>query len=91
VQARVNGTVCGQGRTQLINDQVVYSVDVAADGPGEVANCGAPGRTVTFQVGSQMMGTTANWNNDRPHELAVGGSGQQGGDQLEFYLPLVAR
>jgi hypothetical protein len=64
VIARINGNVCGQGQTLLVGGQVVYSVKVLADGPG-APGCGAPGRTVTFEVATRTMATTTWWNNDR--------------------------
>jgi hypothetical protein len=64
VDAWTNGVKCGQGITQLIDDQVVYSVHVSANGaltPG----CGKLGGMVHFQVGEYKMAVMASWNTDR--------------------------
>jgi hypothetical protein len=70
VLARVNGVVCGRGTTFERNGTIVYAVPVSAERPG-AAGCGRPGQAVTFQVGSQVMGTVAQWDADRPRELVL--------------------
>lgn len=62
---------CGQAETLDIEGEVMYRIDVLAEGPGGAAGCGAPGRTVTFQVASQVMAPTAAWDNNRQQELAL--------------------
>jgi subtilisin-like proprotein convertase family protein len=64
VTARVNGKVCGQVRMQLYGAQLVYAINVSADGPGSTAGCGTPGRAVTFEVRGRAMATTATWDNN---------------------------
>lgn len=63
--ARVNGNLCGQSETLEVSGQVVYTIDVLAEGPGGAAGCGALGRIVTFQVGPQVMACTAVWDDSR--------------------------
>jgi hypothetical protein len=84
VLARVNGTICGRGNTRAVGGQIVYVVDVLADGSGAAAGCGAAGRIVTFQLGDRMLGATAVWDNSRPHELSLGA-------HARAYLPAVRR
>ena len=46
VTARVNGNLCGQGVTLEVHGQIVYTINVLAEGPGSAAACGfawAPG------------------------------------------------
>ena len=64
VLAWTNGKKCGQGMTQLIDGQVVYSVNVSADGP-LTPGCGKVGGVVHFQVGEYKMVSTAYWDTDR--------------------------
>jgi hypothetical protein len=71
VTARVNGKVCGQARTLLYGGQVVYAVNVSADGPGSTAGCGAAGRTVTFEVEGRTMATTTAWDNNSVWSLPL--------------------
>jgi hypothetical protein len=87
VVARVNDVVCGEGYTREVDGQVIYVVDVWADEPGMAEGCGAPGRTVTFQVGEHMLATTAAWDNSQSWELTLQSEQQQ---QL-VYLPLLMR
>jgi hypothetical protein len=70
VLARVGDVLCGRGRTAAADGRIVYEIAVSADGPG-VGGCGAPGRTVTFQVGRETMATTALWSNDWTHEFIL--------------------
>jgi hypothetical protein len=71
VAAWVDGNACGQGETLEVGGEVVYSVNVFADGSRQAAGCGAPGRVVTFEVSSQVMVSTAVWDNDRLWEVAL--------------------
>jgi hypothetical protein len=70
VLAYVRDAVCGRGRTLELNGQVVYAINVSADGPG-AANCGVPGRKVTFQVDSRVMKPTTTWDNNQVSELQL--------------------
>jgi hypothetical protein len=84
VTAWVDGHLCGQGETLEEDGQVVYSVNVLADGPGGSAGCGVLGREVAFRVGSQDMIPTAVWDNNRVWELELRPIGR-------IYLPLVLK
>jgi hypothetical protein len=69
VVARVNGQPCGQGGTLADGERIIYGVAVAAE--IGLPGCGAPGRVITFQVGSKVMQTTIGWNNERVWELGL--------------------
>jgi hypothetical protein len=84
VVARVNGQVCSEGRTQEVDGQVIYVLDVPAEEPGFSTGCGAPGRNVTFEVGEQSLPVEVSWDNDRPLELTLQNA-------MQLYLPLVER
>ena len=87
VSAWINGVPCGQGQTLTFAAQVVYVVDVfAEDTPGGNSGCGAPGRTVTFRVGSQPMATTAPWDNSQVWNLPLIPDTQR-----RVYLPVIRR
>ncbi|MBN1148944.1 MAG: hypothetical protein JXA78_16910, partial [Anaerolineales bacterium] len=88
VTAWVGGKLCGQGATRLVVGKIVYVVDVLADGWGGAAGCGAPGKTVTFKVGEQIMQITAAWDNRRLWNLDLY---PPGGPLLRVFLPLVRR
>jgi hypothetical protein len=88
VLAWIDGHLCGQSETQLVDGQVVYAIHVHAEGQDPA--CGAPGKTVTFQVGSQQMANAAAWDNDSLHEQAL--STYEEERQLYcLYLPLIER
>jgi hypothetical protein len=91
VQAKIDGVLCGEGKTQQINGEIVYVVDVAARDDGALNGCGAPGRTVTFTIGEETLATTADWDNNDVHALAlsVDNSVDDVAD-FHFYLPLLA-
>ncbi|MBN1810662.1 MAG: VCBS repeat-containing protein [Anaerolineae bacterium] len=84
VMAWVDGHLCGRGETLEKSGQVVYSVNVLADGPGGSVGCGAPGREVAFLVGSQDMIPTAAWDNNQVWELELRPIGR-------IYLPLLLK
>jgi hypothetical protein len=84
VVARVDGQVCGESRTQEVDGQIIYVLDVPAEEPGYSTGCGALDRSVTFEVSGQELATAVAWNNDIPRELTL-----QSGTQI--YLPLITR
>jgi len=87
VTASVGSHLCGQGVvTDVPGYGLAYVVDVPAEDWGDDAGCGAPGRRVSFQVGPCTMFTTAEWDNNRLHELSL-----SPGPQQHIYLPLVMR
>jgi hypothetical protein len=64
VEAFVGTTLCGQGRTLQIDTKIVYSIAVESISP-TLADCGAVGRTVTFQVAGEQMNARVAWDNTR--------------------------
>ncbi|MCP4544196.1 MAG: hypothetical protein GY832_44355 [Chloroflexi bacterium] len=85
VTAWISGTLCGQGQTLAVNDQVAYTVNVFAAGANTHADCGVLGRIVSFRVEGYEMGTTATWNNHQLWQLMLTGV------ETRVYLPLVIR
>ncbi|MBU0490222.1 MAG: hypothetical protein KKA73_22650 [Chloroflexi bacterium] len=71
VTAWIDGYPCGLSETQQVGEQVVYAISVLPDGPGGTPGCGAPGRVVTFYVGTQRMTPTAVWDNSQSWELPL--------------------
>ncbi|HTP08482.1 MAG TPA: hypothetical protein VMP08_09535 [Anaerolineae bacterium] len=65
VTAWINGVQCGPSTTQLINNQIVYTLNIQPDTPGGKAGCGAAGRNVTFTIDAQSMSTVRSWDIDR--------------------------
>jgi hypothetical protein len=84
VSAWVDGHFCGRGQTLEVNGEIVYSIDVWAEGPADNSGCGAQGRTVTFQVGDQVMLPSATWDNSRLWKLDLVSG-------YRVYLPLVIK
>lgn len=83
VIAWTNGVKCGDAVTQLIGGQVVYSINVSADGP-VTPKCGKQGDLVYFQVGGHKMTVTTHWNTDRVWYLPLDA-------QIKLYFPLMGR
>jgi subtilisin-like proprotein convertase family protein len=71
VQALVGEKICGEATTQAYNNMIVFSLIVPADDGGALAGCGAPGRSVVFQVGAERLPYQASWDNARPRELRL--------------------
>lgn len=71
VQARIDHQLCGQGLAREQQGQVVYTLNVPADGP-EALGCGALGKTITFQAAGQILQPTASWTNGRVQALNLG-------------------
>jgi hypothetical protein len=71
VTAWINGVQCGQGATKVINNQIVYTLNIQPDAPGGKLGCGATGRSVTFKIGSQAMSTTIGWDIDRVRDVPL--------------------
>jgi hypothetical protein len=89
VTAWIDGHLCGRAETMAIGGQVVYAINVLAEGDGEydrgtAAGCGAPGREVTFQVGSRSMVPEVVWDNNQLDKVTLSPAGI-------VYLPLVMR
>jgi hypothetical protein len=84
VTAWIDGALCGRTKTVMIDGQVVYALNVFAQGPGSAAGCGALGKQITFQAGGRDMAAVASWDNDRLWALALRPTGP-------VYLPLVLR
>jgi hypothetical protein len=61
----------------------VYAIDVFADG-NDHAGCGAPGRTLRFQIGAQQFTPNATWNNNQLQMLTLKPA-------QTLYLPLIMR
>jgi hypothetical protein len=83
IAAWIDGHFCGQGRTLEADGEVVYTVNVFAEGLGHT-DCGAPGRKVTFQVDSRLMVPRAAWDNNQLDEVTLIPA-------VIVYLPLVMR
>jgi hypothetical protein len=83
VTAWIDGHFCGQGRTLEADGEIVYTIDVFADGLG-YAGCGASGRPVWFKVRDQTMWPAAVWNSDRLWRVALA-------SRARLYLPLVVK
>jgi len=84
VTAWINDNLCGQDRTSKVDDQVVYSINVFADGLGDSAGCGTPERSVRFEVGSQVMTPIARWDNNQVREVVLSSG-------FRIYLPMVLK
>jgi len=82
VTAWVEGRLCGQGRTLALARQVVYVVDVNAQ--GQEGYCGALGSRVTFEIDGIPMNLAALWDNNRLWELNLF-------DSQRLYLPVIRR
>jgi len=82
-----DNVVCGQGLTREWDGQIVYVVDVSADGGPDspTAGCGVPGRAVHFRMGGQAMFPTATWDNRRLWRVDLSPASSQA------FLPLVLR
>ncbi|NJN65915.1 MAG: hypothetical protein HC884_03955 [Chloroflexaceae bacterium] len=89
VIARVDGNVCGESSTQEADGTIIYVIEVAADEAGVSDGCGAAGRTVTFQVGDQMMATTAEWDSSDAENLTLQAESQQ--ETRTIHLPMIMR
>jgi len=90
VVARVGGQVCGTTMTfadSATADQVVFAINVPADDGSAAAGCGAPGRTVTFEIDGVALLVSVGWDNSRPRDLAQPNESPA----RTTYLPLVVR
>ncbi len=83
VTAWINNMVCGQGTTQLVGQQVVYSINIYGDGP-ITPGCGKDGTPIYFQIGDNKMVSAARWNTDRVWYLPLS-------TQAYLYFPMVWR
>jgi hypothetical protein len=71
VTAWINGVQCGQGATKVINNQIVYTLNIQPDAPGGKLGCGAAGRVVTFKIETQAMSTSIGWDIDRVRNVPL--------------------
>jgi hypothetical protein len=84
VTAYIDGKICGQGATRQVGGQVVYALDVLADGWGSAAGCGEQGKEVAFYVDGRRMVRTAAWDNRQVWEVRLS-------PIVWLYLPLLRR
>jgi hypothetical protein len=68
VVAMIDGAICGRSRARLYHGQMVFVVDVNADGDGAARGCGAPGRRVLIQAGTLTFYGT--WDDRRLQQLS---------------------
>lgn len=71
VAAKVDTAWCGWGKTSLVDEEVVYVIDVLADGL-DAPGCGAAGRQVKFWVGGLPTQPSATWSEGLVTQLALG-------------------
>jgi hypothetical protein len=89
--AWIDGHVCGQGTlTNTATHGLAYVVDVLAEDWADAAGCGAPGRMVRFQVESEWMDPSLEWDNNQLYEQALGKASPPDYKQ-RIYLPLLLR
>ena len=69
ITAWIGTTLCGEDTTLTFEGEVVYSIDVMADGLGGRPNCGATGRSITFYIGEQVMLPVVAWEGSGVHAL----------------------
>jgi len=81
--AFINGVACGQAVTRDYGGQVVYVLNVFADGMGS-EGCGASGRVVTVKAGATTLGTVA-WSVGAVQEVTLAPA------NLQLFLPLIQR
>ncbi len=84
VKAWIGGNMCGQGITQNVGGDIVYSLNVVADGPGGTVGCGAPGRIVSFTVSDRPMNSHVSWNNAAVWKVDLAAA-------YYIYLPLIKK
>jgi hypothetical protein len=72
VTAWIGGKMCGEGVASSDGaGGIRYLIEAAAADATLDAACGAPGRTVTFKVGTQAMAPLVPWDNSKPQELPL--------------------
>jgi hypothetical protein len=70
--AWVEGTLCGQTIvTEVVGYGPAYAIDVLADDWSLSPGCGAPGREITFAVGSEPLIPAATWDNTRVQDFPL--------------------
>jgi hypothetical protein len=89
VTARVNGVVCGQGRTSRVAGEIVYSVNVSVEGPRNSSGCGMPGRTVQIQIGNWVVPREFVWDNNQLHRVDITVPALLYKSPEHVYMPLV--
>lgn len=93
VAAHINGNLCGETRTQLVDGQIVYVIAVQAATPFGAEGCGAMGQAITFTIDEQAVDSDTNWDHTQIQQvdLTVVQPLSQGSPTSRIYLPLVAR
>jgi len=84
--AWVNGNLCGQGVTLEVNGQIMYTINMLAQGAEYGAGCGMLGRQQTFRFGTRVMGAPISWDNDRVWQLPLVAAPVK-----RLHLPLIFR
>ena len=71
VTAWIGSRLCGRSQTQEVGGQVMFAINVLADGPGVAAGCGMAGLEVAFRVNSTATTPGVVWDNNRTRQVTL--------------------
>ncbi|MEM7134305.1 MAG: VCBS repeat-containing protein [Chloroflexota bacterium] len=77
IEAWIDDTLCGKGKTLSVDSQVGFVVIVHAAGAGQTAGCGTLGRSVRFEVEGQALYPEVGWDNNRITEVSLSEAEQE--------------
>ena len=84
VTAQVADRICGQSQTLEVDGEIVYAIQVQAEGFNSGSGCGSPGRPVTFSIDGRTMLPFPGWDNTRLWEVPVKPA-------IQIFLPIIRR
>ncbi|MCB0036028.1 MAG: hypothetical protein KDE51_18485, partial [Anaerolineales bacterium] len=85
ISAWVNGVNCGQGKVELLDGQLAYTVQIESEDSS--GRCGALGKAITFQIGEWTMAQQPSWDNAQAQFLTLTSAAVT----QSLYLPFIVR
>ena len=90
VRAWIDGHLCGESRTRMWNEQIVYAIAIPAESTGGTVGCGAVGRRIHIEIDGQMQQPQVPWHNHRPQKINLQFTAPAVLDK-KLFLPLIMR
>ena len=65
VEARINGHLCGRTQTRQVGQEIMYAINVLADGSGAATGCGVQSRVTIIGIAGTPAEVTTMWDNEQ--------------------------
>lgn len=100
VEARINGHLCGRTQTRQVGQEIMYAINVLADGSGAATGCGVQSRVTIIGIAGTPAEVTTMWDNEQvwwqplaatQHRLFLPVLPRLAATQHHLFLPVLPR